>query len=74
MATSPKDKKKTLFKRSRGGPMKLVRKIYLRYSKRISEDPTYNYRLKEFQKYITYIRKYKDYTSVRISLSARYYY
>jgi hypothetical protein len=74
MATSPKDKKKTLPKRSHDGPIKLARKTYLKYSKRIFEDPTHNYKLKEFQKYIVYIRKYKDYTPVRTSLSVYCHY
>jgi hypothetical protein len=40
--------KKTLFKRSRVVPMKLARKTYLRYSKRVSADPTHRYKYKDF--------------------------
>jgi hypothetical protein len=40
--------KKALPKRFRAVPVKLARKTYLRYSKRIFDNPLYRYRYKDF--------------------------
>jgi hypothetical protein len=57
--------KKALPKRSRAVPVKLARKTCLRYSKRISDDPTYRCGYKDFQKYTAYVYKHKDCDSVK---------
>jgi hypothetical protein len=47
MPFKPLDKK-ALFKRSRAVPIKLARKTYLRYLKRIFDNSIYRYRYKDF--------------------------
>jgi hypothetical protein len=46
----------------------LARPTYLRYSKRISIKSIYRCRFKNYKKYDTYLRKYKKYKTVSISL------
>jgi hypothetical protein len=48
--------------------IRLARRTYLRYSKRISKESIYRYRFKNYKKYDTYLRKYKDYNLISISL------
>jgi hypothetical protein len=49
-------------------PIRLARRTYLRYFKYISKEPIYRCRFKDYKKYDTYLRKYKKYNSVNISL------
>jgi hypothetical protein len=46
----------------------LARRTYLRYSKRIFKEPNYRCKFKDYKKYDIYLRKYKNYNSVSISL------
>jgi hypothetical protein len=61
--------KKALLKRSRVMFMKLVRKTYLRCSKRVFVNLTHRYKYKDFQKYISCVHKRKDYESVKAYLA-----
>jgi hypothetical protein len=61
-------RKSRLSKRFIGTFIRLARRIYLRYSKRISKKPIYRCRFKNYKKYDIYLRKYKNYNSVNISL------
>jgi hypothetical protein len=61
-------RKSRLFKRSMGAPIRLIRRTYLRYSKRIFKKPIHRYRFKDYKKCDTYLRKYKKYNLVNISL------
>jgi hypothetical protein len=57
--------KKTLFKRSRVVFIKLARKTYLRYSKRVSVNFIHRYKYKDFQKYIFCVHKRKEYKPIK---------
>jgi hypothetical protein len=48
--------------------MRLARQTYLRCFKRIFEEPIYRYKFKNYKKYDTYLRKYKEYNLINISL------
>jgi hypothetical protein len=61
--------KKALFKRSRVILMKLARKIYLYYSKRVSANLTHRYKYKDFQTYIFCVHKRKDYEPIKVYLA-----
>jgi hypothetical protein len=61
-------RKSRLFKRFIGTPIRLIRRTYLRYSKYISKKSTHRYKFKDYKKYDTYLRKYKDYNLINISL------
>jgi hypothetical protein len=61
--------KKALFKCSRVVFMKLARKTYLRYLKRVSVDLIHRYKYKDFQKYVSCVHKRKEYESVRTRLA-----
>jgi hypothetical protein len=61
--------KKALPKRSRAMLIKLAYKTCLRCLKRIFDNPIYRYRYKDFQKYIAYIYKYKDYNPIKTYLA-----
>jgi hypothetical protein len=61
--------KKVLFKRSRVVLMKLARKTYLRYSKRVSVDLIYRYKYKDFQKYAFCVHKRKEYEPIKTRLA-----
>jgi hypothetical protein len=51
-----------------GTLIRLARRTYLRYSKRIFKEPNYRCKFKDYKKYDIYLRKYKNYNSVSISL------
>jgi hypothetical protein len=61
-------RKSRLPKRFMGTFIRLARRTYLRYSKRISKEPTYRYKFKNYKKCDAYLRKYKNYNPVSISL------
>jgi hypothetical protein len=61
-------RKSRLSKRSVDTLIRLARRTYLRYSKRISKEPIHRYKFKDYKKYDTYLRKYKDYNLISISL------
>jgi hypothetical protein len=61
-------RKSRLPKRSIDTPIRLARRTYLRYSKRIFKKPIYRYKFKDYKKYDIYLRKYKNYNSISISL------
>jgi hypothetical protein len=61
-------RKSRLPKRFIGVFIRLARRTCLRYSKRISKKPIYRYRFKNYKKYDIYLRKYKEYNLISISL------
>jgi hypothetical protein len=61
-------RKSRLSKRSMGAPIRLIYQTCLRCSKRISKELIYRYKFKDYKKYDTYLRKYKDYNPINISL------
>jgi hypothetical protein len=61
-------RKSRLSKRSIGAPIRLARRTYLRYSKRISKKSIYRCKFKDYKKCDVYLRKYKKYNLISISL------
>jgi hypothetical protein len=61
-------RKSRLSKRFISTFIRLARRIYLRCFKRISKKSIYRCGFKDYKKYDTYLRKYKDYNLISISL------
>jgi hypothetical protein len=61
-------RKSRLFKRFIGTSIRLARRTYLRCFKYIFKKSIYRYKFKDYKKYDTYLRKYKKYNPINISL------
>jgi hypothetical protein len=61
-------RKSRLFKRFIDIPIRLAHRTCLRCFKYISKKLIRRYKFKNYKKYDTYLRKYKDYNLINISL------